>query len=405
MRDGVPRVGERFRDCAQCPEMVVVPAGSFLMGSPESEWEPWVRYDDERPAHRVTIAVSFAVGVYEVTFAEWDACKADGGCSASPYDQGWGRGQRPVVSVRWDDAQEYVRWLSAKTGKRYRLPSESEWEYTARAGTRTPFHTGATISTAQANYDGDHVYGSGRKGVDREQTVPVGEFGPNEWGLHDVHGNVWEWTEDCWNGSYEGAPADGSPWTRGDCDVRVIRGGSWENPPSASRSASRARSHRATRNGDLGFRVVRRELESKAVALLSDSGARAEPDLHDAPTEHPRADKTPEREAMAWPGLECMGSVGHVEHVSHGIIECRNCHAPTIDAAMQRMATVRELKDAPIYNLRWRSGDNGGNGARLFWAGLWPKNGECQLFAYGSFDDQCSVDLHGDFSCGGWPVG
>ena len=119
--------------------------------------------------------------------------------------------------------------------------------------------------------------------------------------------------------------------------------------------------------------------------------------LGNAAAERPIADETAEREVMAWHGLECMGSVGHVEHVSHGVTECRGCVAPSIDAAMRKIATLRELKDAPIYNLRWRSGEDPGNGARLFWAGLWPKSGECQLFAYGSFDDQCSVALHGDF--------
>ena len=237
-----PKVGERFRDCAECPEMVVVPAGSFLMGSPESEWG---RYGNEGPVHRVEIAKPFAIGVYEVTFAEWDACAADGGCGGySPNDAGWGRGRRPVINVSWEDAQAYVRWLSAKTGKRYRLPSESEWEYAARAGTRTLFHTGETISTDQANYNGC-------------QTVPVDTFGANEWGLHDVHGNVWEWTEDCWNNSYAGAPTDGSAWANGDCSRRVLRGGSWNNRPSNLRAANRDRGTAGNRGNNIGFRVAR----------------------------------------------------------------------------------------------------------------------------------------------------
>ena len=241
-----PKVGERFRDCAECPEMVVVPAGSFLMGSPESEWG---RDGDEGPVHRVEIAEPFAIGVYEVTFAEWDACAADGGCGGYlPDDEGWGRGRRPVINVSWEDAQAYVRWLSAKTGKRYRLPSESEWEYAARAGTRTPFHTGETISTDQANCYGKYY---------RDQTVPVDTFGANEWGLHDVHGNVSEWTEDCWNNSYAGAPTDGSVWTNGDCSRRVLRGGSWYITPSFLRAANRIRNTTGYRSDSIGFRVAR----------------------------------------------------------------------------------------------------------------------------------------------------
>ena len=239
-----PEVGERFRDCAQCPEMVVVPAGSFLMGSPATEEG---RDKDEGPVHRVWIAAPFAVGVYEVTFAEWGACEASGGCGRHWLDRGSGR--RPVVNVSWDDAQTYVRWLSSRTGKRYRLPSESEWEYAARAGTRTPFHTGQTISTEQANYAGEVTY--------RGQTVPVGTFSANGWGLHDVHGNVWEWTEDCWNGSYTGAPLDGSAWQGGYCSGRVLRGGSWSNDPSVLRAASRVYWSSSSGYNNLGFRVAR----------------------------------------------------------------------------------------------------------------------------------------------------
>ena len=250
-----PKVGERFRDCAECPQMVVVPAGSFLMGSPEFEEG---RFDNEGPVRRVRIPVPFAMGVYEVTFAEWDECDADGGCGGHfPDAEDWGRGRRPVVNVSWEDAQAYVRWLSAKTGKRYRLPSESEWEYAARAGTRTPFSTGETISTEQANYNGNYTYGAGRKGVYRRQTVPVGTFGANAWGLHDVHGNVWEWTQDCWNGSYAGAPTDGSAWGSGDCSVRVLRGGSWTDFPRHLRSANRIGFTPADRNLGSGFRMAR----------------------------------------------------------------------------------------------------------------------------------------------------
>ncbi len=250
------RPGRGFRDCPECPEMVVVPAGSFTMGSPSSEEGRW---DDEGPQHRVTIAAPFAVGKYEVTFAEWDACVAAGGCGGyRPDDRGWGRGQRPVIHVSWDDAKAYVRWLSRKTGERYRLLSEAEWEYAARAGTTGPFHFGSTISTDQANYDGNDTYGSGRKGVDRERTVPVGSFPANGFGLHDVHGNVWEWVEDCWHGSYAGAPADGSAWVSGgDCGQRVLRGGSWSVNPRYLRSAYRDRYSIEDRYYNHGFRVSR----------------------------------------------------------------------------------------------------------------------------------------------------
>ena len=249
------RRGEVFRDCPQCPEMVVVPVGSFTMGSPPSE-EVW--HYTGRPRHRVRISEPFAVGKYEVTFAEWNACVSDGGCgSYRPGGEGWGRGERPVINVSWIDAQRYAKWLSRKTGKGYRLLSESEWEYAARAGTTGPFHTGGTISTDQANYWGEKVYGSGRKGVSRGKTVPVGSFAPNGFGLHDMHGNVAEWVEDCWNGSYAGAPADGSGWKSGNCKYRVLRGGSWINPPISLRSAYRNRNKSGSRSNLYGFRVAR----------------------------------------------------------------------------------------------------------------------------------------------------
>ena len=154
--------GARLRDCETCPQLVVVPLGSFMMGSPDSEWG---RFNNESPQRRVTIAEPFAVSVYEVTFGEWDACVNEGGCNGyQPHGEGWGRGGRPVINVSWDDARAYVKWLSQRTGKRYRLLSESEWEYVARAGTMEPFHTGATISADQANYDSSYTYVSGQKG-------------------------------------------------------------------------------------------------------------------------------------------------------------------------------------------------------------------------------------------------
>ena len=237
--------GTKFQDCEECPEMVVVPEGSFMMGSTSGS-------DAERPVHEVTIARPFAVGVYEVMFAEWDACVSDGGCGGyRPDDAGWGHGRRPVIHVSWENAKAYVRWLSRKTGEAYRLLSESEWEYVARAGTTTRYWWGNEIGRSRAN--------CGRCGSrwDAERTAPVGSFSPNAFGLQDVHGNVWEWVEDCWNDSYNGAPSDGSAWTSGECDVRVLRGGSWDLRPGYLRSAYRIRSTTGSRGNSLGFRVAR----------------------------------------------------------------------------------------------------------------------------------------------------
>ncbi len=235
--------GEAFRDCPECPEMVVIPAGSFMMGSPAKE--PG-RFDNEGPQHRVIIPRAFALGRYEVTFAEWDACVQAGGCGRRPGDYGWSRGNRPVINVSWDDAREYVRWLSRKTGQAYRLPSEAEWEYAARAGTTMAFHFGIDINPKQANYGGNEG-----------KTVAVGSFSANAFGLHDVHGNVREWVEDCWSGSYEGAPLDGSAWTAGDCRRRVLRGGSWNNNPRNLRAANRNKYSTGNQNYNDGFRIAR----------------------------------------------------------------------------------------------------------------------------------------------------
>ena len=247
--------GHEFEDCDACPTMVVVPAGEFRMGSPSSE----EGHPNEGPQHRVTIPEPFAVGKYEVTFSEWGACVSAGGCGGyQPDDRGWGRGQRPAINVSWRDAKAYVAWLSDKTGEQYRLLSEAEWEYAARAATTGPFHFGSTISTDQANYNGNNAHGSGRKGVYRKKTVPVGSFAANGFGLHDVHGNVWEWVEDCWHGSYAGAPTDGrARVTGGGCDRRILRGGSWNNGPGNLRSALRVGLSAENRDVTDGFRVSR----------------------------------------------------------------------------------------------------------------------------------------------------
>ena len=247
--DGEFAVGERFRDCPECPEMVVVPSGTFMMGAPVSEPDST---SDERPVHEVTIGAPFAVGVYEVTFEEWDACVADGGCGGHrPNDQGWGRGDRPAMLVNWGDAQSYVEWLSRRTGEAYRLPSESEWEYAARAGTRTAYSWGDAVGDNRAN-----CYGCGSS-WDNLSPAPVGSFDANAWGLHDVHGNVWEWVQDCWNADYEGAPSDGSAWLSGTCSERVLRSGSWDYVPSSLRAANRIKIPTGIRDVDFGLRVVR----------------------------------------------------------------------------------------------------------------------------------------------------
>ncbi len=239
--------------------MVVVPAGEFLMGSPESERG---RGRDEGPQHQVAIAQPFAAGKYEVTFAEWDACVADRGCSYNPSDEGWGRGRRPVINVSYHDVKQYTDWLSRKTGKDYRLLSEAEWEYAARGQTKTsdqssPFYTGATINYRQANYDANFTYGSGQQGAYRQKTTDVGSFPKNAFGLYDMHGNVWEWVQDCYRPSYEGAPTDGSPVTSGPCNLRILRGGAWNYYPKLLRSAYRYATPPDVRLNNFGFRVAR----------------------------------------------------------------------------------------------------------------------------------------------------
>ncbi len=229
------------------------------MGSPESERG---RGKDEGPQHRVAIPQPFAVGKFEVTFAEWDACVAEGGCTYKPGDEGWGRGKRPVINVSWDDATHYTAWLSKKTGKQYRLLSEAEWEYAARGKTRasdpqTPFSTGATINYKQANYDANFTYNSGPMGIYRQKTADAGSFRPNAFGLYDMHGNVWEWVQDCYKPTYEGAPADGSPVTFPRCSLRILRGGAWNYYPRLLRSAYRYATAPEVRLNNAGFRVAR----------------------------------------------------------------------------------------------------------------------------------------------------
>ena len=271
--------GRRFRDCPDCPEMVVVPAGSFMMGSPATEQG---RYEDEGPVHRVTIAQPFAVGVHEVTRGEFarfvrETNRAmDNGCSV------WDRNQRnwvggynwrnpgfeqtdrhPVVCVSWVDAQAYVGWLSQETGQRYRLLSESEWEYVARAGTRAARWWGESASGQCRHANGADVSTTFDWRVScndgHARAAPVGTYTKNGYGLHDVLGNVWEWTQDCWNGNYRGAPMDGRARGQGegDCSQRVKRGGSWYYDRRSLRSAVRSRDSTRYRGDESGFRLAR----------------------------------------------------------------------------------------------------------------------------------------------------
>ncbi len=247
----VPGTLSEFRDCALCPPMVVIPAGDFTMGSPPAE-------QGAEAQHRVTIAASLAVGKFEITFDEWDACVADGGCGGyRPEDEGWGRGTSPVINISWDDASAYAAWLARKTGRPYRLLSEAEWEYAARAGTTTMFATGDRITPARANHNGS-TDGAGPSEVNRMRTLPVGSFPPNAFGLHDMPGNVSEWVADCWHDDYTAdAPADGTAWLEGRCGGRVVRGGSWEDSAAELRSAAHTGGGRRDRFYTDGIRVAR----------------------------------------------------------------------------------------------------------------------------------------------------
>ena len=250
---------DTLRSGGQGPEMVVLPTGRFRMGDLSGMYS-----DLEKPVHTVSISRPIAMGKYPVTFEEYDRfvdgmsrglLKALFGRQPErPDDCGWGRGTRPVISVSQEDAKAYAVWLSKQTGKRYRLPSEAEWEYAARAGTTTRYSWGDDIGRNRA-----HCNGCGSE-WDRKQTAPVGSFAANSFGLYDMHGNVWEWVADCWHDNYEGAPTDGRAWTTGgDESLAVLRGGDWGSAPSGLRSANRygdGPSYRGDVNGSKGFRLV-----------------------------------------------------------------------------------------------------------------------------------------------------
>jgi len=240
----VAKPGEHFSDCDECPAMVMLPPGEFMMGDPD--------YFGQDTRRMVAISAPFALGKYEVTFDEWDACVAAGGCDRQPDDEGWGRADRPVINVSWDQAKDYTYWLRRVTGEDYRLPSEAEWEYAARAGTTTAYPWGDEIGKNKANcqekYCGDGF----------ESTAPVGSFLANPFGLHDMHGNVWEWTEDTWHKDYESAPRDGSPQTDGDSRQRVNRGGAFFTGSHMITSAARTGGlPTSARFPGHGFRVAR----------------------------------------------------------------------------------------------------------------------------------------------------
>ncbi|NMG18769.1 caspase, EACC1-associated type [Brasilonema bromeliae] len=237
-------------------EMVAIPGGQFLMGSPENEPE---RLANESPQHTVTIQ-PFHMGKFPVTQAQWQAVAAlpKVKIDLNPDPSSFKGANRPVEKVSWDNAIEFCARLANKTGKPYRLPSEAEWEYACRAGTTTPFHFGETITTDLANYNGNYIYASGPKGEYRGQTTEVGKFPSNAFGLYDMHGNIWEWCQDAWYESYEGAPADGTAWmSENDKNSRrLLRGSSWYGDPWRCRSGSRSRNARVNRVDDVGFRVV-----------------------------------------------------------------------------------------------------------------------------------------------------
>jgi formylglycine-generating enzyme required for sulfatase activity len=260
-----------FRECVYCPVMVVVPSGQFLMGASDSEVSQRQSFPNEQPQHQVKIARPFGIGKYEVTFAEWDACVADGACRGyRAADGGWGRGSRPVFNVSWDDAKLYVKWLSQKTSKEYRLPSEAEWEYAARAGTSTRFYFGDDSKSLCKYANVADQSGSqsvrGQEGFGAWQlcddgyfnTAPVGSFAPNQFGLYDMLGNVGEWVEDLWHENYRGAPGDGSAWlSGGNPQVRIARGGSYYHLEAGVRSAVRFNYQAGSQGNLVGFRVAR----------------------------------------------------------------------------------------------------------------------------------------------------
>ena len=276
-----PSAREVFKDCAECPEMVVVPAGSFMMSSPTGEGG---RRAAEGPQHKGTIPVPFAVGKFEVTRRQFEQFVKDTSYPAAEscraWEEGfWGRelkvrngitwrnpgftqsANHPVVCVSWNDAAAYAKWLSDKTGKPYRLLSEAEWEYVARSGTTGPFGFESPITMEKANYKGNETFAESPRGKYRKRTVPVDSFASNPWGLYQVHGNVFEWVSDCWNDSYGKKPYSlkitAAAWKGGDCKRRVLHGGSWNYSPKSIRLAARNFARKVNAYDNDGFRLAR----------------------------------------------------------------------------------------------------------------------------------------------------
>ncbi|MBM3549893.1 MAG: formylglycine-generating enzyme family protein [Alphaproteobacteria bacterium] len=267
-----PGSRQAFRDCPACPEMVLVPPGTFTMGSPAAE----ERAGPQEEQLAITIARPFAVGRFAVTrdefatFVAVTARRIEEGCfvvqgetlqrdnKRTWRDPGFVQdGRHPAVCVSWNDAKAYAAWLSQTTGKSYRLLTETEREYVARAGSATAFWWGNTISADRANYNSSVAYAGVTGGTWRRATVPVDAFVANPWGLFNVHGNVWDWTEDCWNMGNTGNPGTGAARTQGDCSLRVMRGGGWGNFPHTLRSARRGRETPDSRINTVGFRIAR----------------------------------------------------------------------------------------------------------------------------------------------------
>lgn len=235
--------GTDIKDCPACPTLVTIPAGTFTMGSNTSD-------PSEKPAHQVTIAAPFAIGRYEVSVQEWDACAAAGGCQKIAQRQNTSP-SAPMRDVSWDDAQQYVKWLTSASGKPYRLPTEAEWERAARGGTATRYWWGEQMAQAKAN-----CKECGKPWAE-EAPANVGSFGANPYGVYDTSGSVWEWVADCWHNNYKGAPEDGRTWDEGDCRVRVIRGGSWREGAPYMVASTRFKYDASVRHSQNGFRVAR----------------------------------------------------------------------------------------------------------------------------------------------------
>jgi len=234
--------GDKLKHCSSCPEMIVIPAGSFQMGSNQGNL-------DEKPVHRVVLLKPLAVGMAEITWDNYQPCINARVCK-NDEDEGWGKGDRPVINVSWNDIQTYIKWLNDKTSQKYRLPSEAEWEYAARAGSSTKYFWGNNIGNDQANCNGCFSQWGA------SQTAPVKSYQANDFGLYDMHGNVWEWTGDCWSDNYHGAPNNGAVWEAGDCTKRVLRGSSWNFEPVHLRSANRHWNAVNSRYDNTGFRLV-----------------------------------------------------------------------------------------------------------------------------------------------------